>query len=132
MQSPCHYVALFGDPNPPQKDAVESGIYHPHPSTAPFRTNPGDVLLLYCAASYHGHEMDCPGIGIVLACDSLAITYRSIPFETAIPKHKMDSAFTADDSTKFRYVRFNTFWLFEIAQESFARTVNGQRLHWPK
>ncbi len=48
MNAPKHHIAAFGDPKPPEKDAIESGIYHPDMRFAPFRTEPGDLLLLYC------------------------------------------------------------------------------------
>jgi hypothetical protein len=43
MHSPNYFFALFGEPNPPEKDRVESGSYHPHPKAAPFPTKPRNV-----------------------------------------------------------------------------------------
>ena len=69
MQSAQYFFAMFGDPNPPEKDEVESGAYHPNQNTAPYSTQPGDFLLLYCTGGYAGLAMQAPGIGIVLAVD---------------------------------------------------------------
>ena len=90
MFSPTYFFALFGDPNPPEKDTIESGLYHPHPDTAPFPTKPGDVLLLYCAASYQKYPLQIPGIGVILKLDEKVINYRYLPFAEPIPKYRID------------------------------------------
>jgi len=131
MSSPSYFFALFGDPNPPEKDMVESGLYHPHPDTAPFPTKPGDVLLLYCAASYQEHALQIPGIGVTLKSDEKVISYRYLPFAEAIPKYKIDQGFAPDDAGKFKNIRFNRFWLFKISKDSFVRVVGEQRILWP-
>ncbi len=47
MRNLKYFFAMFGDPTPPLKDTVESGVYHPDSKYAPFPPNVGDVLLLY-------------------------------------------------------------------------------------
>jgi len=131
MTPPNYFFALFGDPRPPEKDTVESGIYHPDPKFAPFPTKPGDILLLYCAKSYLDHPMEVPGLGIVFHTDDQTVNYRYLPFVEAIPKSKIDQAFEPDDIDKFRKIWLPAFWLFEISKESFVRTVGEQRILWP-
>lgn len=129
---PRYFFAMFGEPQPPFKDAVESGVYHPDPNTAPFPVTPGDVLLLYCTGSYPRHEMEVPGVGMVIGVDDEAIEYRYLPFVMPIPKHMIDSHFMPDDLQKFGNRRFSTFWLFELSKESFTGTVgSSMTIDWP-
>ena len=131
MSSPKYFFAMFGNPKPPEKDTVESGIYHPDPKHAPFPTKPGDVLLLYCTSSYSKHPMQAPGIGIVLHTDDEIVYYRYLPLSRPIPKERIEHEFQPDDADKFKNRRFSGFWLFEISRESFARAVGDQAIAWP-
>lgn len=76
MSSPHYFFAMFGEPISPDKDIVESGVYHPDLKSAPFPTQPGDILLLYCIENYTAHPMQVPGLGIVLHTDNTIICYR--------------------------------------------------------
>jgi hypothetical protein len=127
-----YFVAVFGDPQPPQKTAVESGEYAPDPKYAPFEAEPGDVMLLYCTSSYPRFSMQIPGIGIVLSADSEQILYRWLPFNDAIAKSQIDKSFEPTDVRKFGNVRFSSHWLFEISQVSFNQTVEGQSINWDR
>jgi hypothetical protein len=131
MQLPHYYCAVFGDPKPPEKDEVESGVYHPNPKTGTFLTRPGDLLILYCTRGYAGREMEVPGIGVVLDQDDQAVRYRYLPLATPIPKAKIERAFVAADLEKFKNRRFSGFWLFEIASASFSATVDIPEIAWP-
>ena len=122
---------MFGDPKPPEKDTVESGIYHPDPKTAPFPTRPGDLLLLYCTDGYHEHSMQIPGIGVVLYTTNEIIGYRYLPLSKPIPKDRIGKHFLQADLEKFKNRRFSTFWLFEIAHASFVATVGISDIAWP-
>lgn len=47
MTSPKYFFAMFGDPRPPEKDSIESGIYHPDPSiSSQFPTERKDQLFM--------------------------------------------------------------------------------------
>lgn len=46
LDLPKYFISVLGDPKPPHKDTVESGVYHPDPKYAPFLPEPGDILLL--------------------------------------------------------------------------------------
>jgi hypothetical protein len=68
MNRPKCFVAVFGDPQP-GKNRVDSGEYHPDSRYAPFQTEPGHLMLLYCTGSYPRQPMKIPGIGVVLSTD---------------------------------------------------------------
>jgi hypothetical protein len=131
MKSPNYFLAIFGDPKPPEKDTVESGIYHPDPRHAPFGTNPGDVLLLYCTGGYAEHPMRAPGLGVVLQSDDESVQYRYLPLVEPISKERIEQEFEPSDADKFRNRRFAGFWLFEISRGSFARAVGDKTIKWP-
>ncbi len=129
MANPQYYIAVFGDPDSPDKDLVESGVYRPSSDPLPVRT--GDILLLYCTGGYKGHEMEVPGIGVALAVDDKAIRYRYLPFLVPISKNDLDRTLDETDLHKFRNIRFNTFRLLEISKTSFARSVASKAIAWP-
>ncbi len=128
---PKFFVAIFGDPQQPNKSLVESGEYDPDPKYAPFPTKPGDLMLLYCTNSYPGRSMQIPGIGVVLSTDRRWVRYRYLPFAVAIPKSRIDAAFDPTDLDKFKNIRFSSYWLFEISRSSFSGTVANQQIDWP-
>src|SRR5258708_24978419 len=129
--SPKYFVAIFGEPKP-GKSLVESGQYDPDPIYAPFDTKPGDVMLLYCTASYGKYSKEIPGLGIVLQTDIKWVRYQWLPFKEPIPKVTIDAAFEAADIAKFKNIRRKSFWLFEISQPSFVQTVDSQAVAWDK
>jgi len=131
MNAPRYYLSVFGDPKPPDKDAIESGIYHPDPKFAPFPTEPGDFLLLYCTAGYAEHAMCVPGIGVVLATNNSEIRYRFLPLTRKIPKSELETKLHPTDKKKFSNIRFSSHWLFEISRQSFVKAVADQGVLWP-
>jgi hypothetical protein len=120
MSSPRYFFAVFGDPMPPSKDTVESGIYHPHPKYAPFAPRPGDFLLLYCTNGYAKYSKSSPGFGIVRRLDDLIIEYDYNAFKVPIPLGDIRNAFSMDEKAKLKNIRFNNHWLFELRKESFS------------
>ncbi len=130
MNNPKYFVAVFGDPQQPNKSLVESGEYDPDPRYAPFSPKPGDVMLLYCTGSYLQRFMQVPGVGVVLGTDMQWIKYRWLPFKEAIPKARIDTAFEAADLAKFGNIRFSSHWLFEISAGSFSATIADQQVEW--
>ncbi len=131
MNTPKCYVAVFGDPQQPNKSLVESGEYDPDPKYAPFPTAPGDLLLLYCTNSYPGRAKQIVGIGVVLATDNHWVTYRWLPFKHPIPKSRFDAGFDQVDRQKFGNIWMSSHWLFEISLKSFSDTVLNQEIDWP-
>lgn len=130
MSKPRYFISVFGKPDPPDKDLIESGIYHPEPKYAPFSPDPGDILLVYCTAGYISHSMVSPGIGIVLGKDSRKIHYRWVPFADAVPRSVIDQRFDPDDLKKLGNIRFSSQWLFEISRDSFSKTVRDRAIQW--
>ncbi|MCI0561663.1 MAG: hypothetical protein MN733_24505 [Nitrososphaera sp.] len=131
MAGPRYFFAMFGEPDPPDKDTIESGVYHPDARLAPFPVMPGDILLLYCTESYTKHAMRVPGVGVATRVDDTVVEYRYLPLKESLPKSKLEQAFRPDDLDKFNNRRFSTFWLFEIARASFVATVGQSTLEWP-
>ena len=130
MNDPSYYVAVFGEPEPPGKDKVDSGIHHPDENRSPFPTKPGDILLLYCTGSYIGHFMQVPGVGIVIETKSTSIHYRYLPFSKPISKDEIDANFDDDDKERFKLIRFSSHWLFEISRNSFTKTIGKRSIAW--
>src|SRR3989442_651688 len=75
IATPKYHYFVVGDPDPPEMDEVESGIYHPK-ARPPFPVGLGDLLLLYCTGSYAAHPMEVPGIGVATRIDHSVVEYR--------------------------------------------------------
>ncbi len=131
MKAPKYFLSVFGDPKPPYKDTIESGIYHPNSKFAPFPTDPGDFLLIYCTAGYIEHSMCVPGIGVVLHTNETEVHYRYLPLTKAISKNELDINLDPLDKKNFSNIRFSTFWLFEISKDSFSRSIGDRSVLWP-
>jgi hypothetical protein len=129
MSSPRYFFAVFGDPKPPSKDTVESGIYHPDPKYAPFPARLGDLLLLYCTNGYAKYPKSSPGFGVVRRLDDLIIEYDYNAFRKPIPIKDIRNAFILDDKAKRINIRFSSHWLFELNKQSFS-TVKDRDGHF--
>ena len=123
INNPSFYVTVFGDPKPPGKDKVESGIHHPDENRSPYPTKPGDILLLYCTGSYHDHFMQVPGIGVVIETKSTSIHFRYLPLSKPISKYEIDASFDDDDKEKLKLIRFSSHWLFKISKTVFQKRL---------
>ena len=75
--------------------------------------------------------MSAPGIGIVLTKTKDSIFYRYLPFSSPISKDHIDKTFTDEDRNKFTNIIFNTYWLFNISNESFSNATMGLIIDWP-
>lgn len=131
MKKPTYYVAVFGKPEPPDKDTVDSGRYFLGIRGTDTPGERGDILLLYSTTSYADNFISVTGIGIVLTRTKESIFYRYLPFTSPIPKDQIDKAFTDEDRKKFTNIRFNTYWLFDISHESFRNATRGLIIDWP-
>jgi len=131
MKAPQYYLAVFGNPKPPGKDTIESGIYHPDSKFTPFPTKPGDILLLYCTWGYSEHPMEVPGVGVVLKTTSNEIFYRFLPLTRPISKYELDDKLDPTDKDKLSLIRFSSHWLFEISKQSFLDAVGDRDVLWP-
>ena len=131
MERPKYYFAMFGDPDPPKKDKVESGTYHLGIRGTDIPGEPGDIILLYCTSGYMEHFMEVPGIGIILNKDTESIYYRYLPLSSPISKEYIDKYFADDDLAKYNNRRFSSFWCFEISRESFCGVLRNISINWP-
>jgi len=131
MNAPKYYLSVFGDPKPPDKDTIESGIYHPNSKFAPFPPEPGDFLLLYCTAGYSEHPMKVPGIGVVLETTNTEIHYRYLPLTKTISRDELDRKLDPIDKKKLSNIRFSSHWLFKISRQSFLKAVGDRGVLWP-
>jgi hypothetical protein len=131
MKNPTYYVAVFGKPEPPDKDTADSGRYYLGRRGTDTPGERGDILLLYCTANYADNSMSVPGIGIVLTKTKESIFYRYLPFTLPISKDQIDKAFTDEDRNKFTNIRFNTYWVFNISHESFSNATRDLIINWP-
>src|SRR3990170_1421201 len=110
MKKPTYYVAVFGKPEPPDKDTVDSGRFY----------------LGLRGTDTPGERGD-----IVLTKTKDSIYYRYLPFSSSISKDQLDNAFTEEDRNKLISIRSNTYWLFDIALESFSNATRGVLINWP-
>lgn len=82
--------------------------------------------------------MGCPacngsaGLGVVLDSNNQCVNYRWLPFVHPIPKLTIDQQFDANDLNHFGLIRFDRFWLFEISQSSFSKTVGAANIAWQR
>jgi len=114
-----------------RKDLTLSGVYHPDPKFAPFPTEPGDFLLLYCTTGYAEYSMSIPGVGVVLVTTNSEIHYRYLSLTKMISKYELESKLDSTDKDKFSNIRFSSHWLFEISRRSFLNAVADRGVFWP-
>jgi len=131
MKKPAYYLAVFGKPDPPDKDTVDSGRYYLGIRGTDTPGERGDIILLCCTSSYSEDTIIAPGIGIVLTKNKESIFYRYLPFSSPISKDKIDETFTGEDRKKLSSIKFNTYWLFDISSESFSNATRGVFINWP-
>ena len=131
MRNPTYYVAIFGNPDLPNKDFVESGRYHLGIRGTTIPGERGDIMLLYCTEGYPGHLMSVPGIGVVLTKTSDSIFYRYLPFVKPITRNDIDMHFMDEDKKKFSGIGCNSCWLFEISRNSFCAAIENSSIEWP-
>lgn len=131
MKEPRHFLAVFGKPEQPDKDTVDSGRFYLGQRGADTPGDRGDLMLLYCSATDEEYSMSAPGIGIILTKTKEFIFYRYLPFSLQITKDHIEKTFTGDDSSKLKSVKSNTYWLFDISDESFRKATSGVSIIWP-
>ncbi|MFA6148931.1 MAG: hypothetical protein WC899_12055 [bacterium] len=131
MKKPAYYLAVFGKPEPPEKDTADSGRYPLGIRGTDTPGDRGDILLLCCAAGQAENSMSVPGIGIVLTKTKESIFYRYLPFSTPVSKEQLDKALTDEDRNKFSGIQLNTYWLFDMSHESFRNATRGLMISWP-
>ncbi len=130
MKEPRYFLAVFGDPIPPDRDAVESGKYYLGTTKVAITAERGDILLLYCTDAYSEHSLSVPGIGVVLTKYNDCIFYRYLPLAVPISRDQILGSFTEEDKRSFLNIRYNSFRMFEISRQSFLDTVRNASINW--
>ncbi len=131
MKDPKHFLAAFGKPEQPDKDTADSGRFYLGQRGTDTPGERGDLMLLYCAASNDAYLVSAPGIGIILTKTKEFIFFRYLPFPSPITKDHIEKTFTVDDSNKIKSAKSNTYWLFDISDESFRKATSGVLINWP-
>jgi hypothetical protein len=131
MKEPKYFLAVFGKPELPDKDTVDSGRYYLGQRGTDTPGERGDLMLLYCTATDEEYFMSAPGIGIILTKTKEFIFYRYLPFSLPITKDHIEKTFAEDDANKLKSIRSNTYWLFDISNESFRKATSGVLINWP-
>lgn len=130
MSKPRYFIAVFGELEK-GKDGVEFGSYCPNPKHPPSATA-GDVLLLYCTASYPNYHQEAPGLGIVLRSAPDRVEYRWLPLARSIPRDSLKASLDSHEATRFGQLHFGHNWLIDISPESFSRTMGDRTVAWGK
>ena len=130
MNKPRCFIAVFGELEQ-GKAAVESGTYGNNPKHPP-STIAGDVLLLYCTASYPNYHQEAPGLGIVLKSAPDRIDYRWLPFAKPIPRSSISNGLDPQAAERFAQLHFGHNWLIDISLESFSKIIGDRTLVWGK
>ena len=125
-ESPRCYFAVYADPTLPGHVTIEGG--HFGNRAMPTNMRPGDMVLLYCTATYPGHAKSVPGIGLVTAVDhgQRDFNYDYVPFEVPIPLEFVRFAMSDVDQQRVANIRYE--WLFQISRESFRAVMQGTKL----
>ena len=128
---PHSYIAVFGDPHALGHVHVEDGGYGHR--NQPAELAPGDMLLLYCTGTYTRYPRSVPGIGMVTTVDKADkhFAYEYLPFRRALPLELLRFRMLGPDQDKLANIRFDTYWFFRIANESFAAVMQGALLGKP-
>lgn len=124
-RKPRYYLAVFGDPTLPDHVTVEEGHFGVDSGWPPELAE-GDHVLLYCTGSYRLYPKSVPGVGVVEEVDHdnrrFFFDYKGL--DKRVPLDELRLAFQPDDRVKLANIRFDSFWLFEIAAKSY-RNVMG-------
>lgn len=131
MKEPKYYLAVFGKPELPDKDTVDSGKFYLGKRGTDTPGERGDIMLLYCTDSDTDYFKSVRGIGVILTRVREFIFYRYLPLSSLISKDKLENAFTGDDKNKLTSIRSNTYWLYDISNESFVNATRGVLINWP-
>ena len=121
---PRYYLAVFGDPIQPDHVTVEEGRFGVL-SGWPIDLAEGDRVLLYCTGGYALYPKSVPGVGVVAEVDhdNRRFFYDYRRLDRPVPLDVLRLAFHPDDRVKLANIRFDSFWLFEIAVKSYRGVV---------
>ena len=103
---------------------VEEGHFGVDSGWPPALTE-GDRVLLYCTGSYRLYPKSVPGVGVVeeVDCDNRRFFFDYKGLDKRVPLDELRLAFQPDDRVKLANIRFDSFWLFEIAAKSYRNVI---------
>ena len=125
-RSTRYYLAVYADPDLPGHVTVESGTFGNR--AMPRDMAPGDVVLIYCTATYRQYPKASPGIGLVTRVDHTErrYWYDFLPFAEPVPLDYIRLCMAGQDAVRFANIRRE--WLFPISRESFDAVMQGALL----
>ena len=132
-RKPRYFFLAFGAPYS-DKHPVEGGRYpHHKPYVSNLRVTRGDVMLLYCAGGYPGHDQEAPGIGVVtdiqLEADSEISYYRYLPLDHPVDLDTLKASIKElQNRSNFSLIGN---WLIKIARHSFRKATMEKGIDWP-
>lgn len=130
QRKPRYFFALFGDPTA-GKPKVETGSYPHKGYISSLNMIPGDVMLLYCAGSYHTHFMEAPGIGIVLDTTEDCVSYQYFPLDQPVGWDTIKESLKKY-TNRLQVLLTKGNWLWEIDDSAaFRDVVKGRQIDWP-
>ncbi len=127
LNTPPHcYVAVYADPALPGHVTVEGGTFGNR--GMPANMGPGDMVLVYCTASYRRWAKSAPGIALVTKVDhdEKRYWYDFLPFTEPVALDFIRMCMTGPDVERFANIRYE--WLFQISRDSFRAVMQGARL----
>ena len=133
---PKYFVTTFGEPYA-HKHPVNGACYPHRPGwVRRLGVEEGDVMLLYCAAKYPGHDREAPGIGIVLRTEigqaEDIIYYRYLPFEQPLKREAIVACLDEAEKRKFTVPHYIANWVIEVKNPASLRKVLCKRaINWP-
>ncbi len=130
-QKPNYFFVLFGKKYAPTRP-VEGGVYplsNRYVSREGVTT--GDVMLLYCAGDYPGHDKEAPGVGIVICTETggaeEVIYYQYFPLDKAVPLGTIRATIPG--------LRPRLDWIRNCVQKisnaDFRAALAGRQIDWP-
>ncbi|MEW6721592.1 MAG: hypothetical protein AB1346_14190 [Thermodesulfobacteriota bacterium] len=131
MKGPGYFMAVFGTPEPPDKDSVDSGRFFLGQRGADTPGERGDLMLLVHSAD-DDRFMTATGVGVILTKTGGFIFYRYLPFSSPIPGSRLEEAFDKNDANTLKGIRPNSYWLFDLSGESFRNAAGGSSVDWAK
>ncbi len=134
---PRYFLITFGAAHAAEHP-VEGGVYpHEKGFVSSSGIVAGDVMLLYCAGSFNGHNNEFPGLGVVtsteIGSEKESIYYQYFPLchPISVDWDTMKVTIPELAPPGNRIWRYRGNWLRQIASSSFRAAIAGRQVDWP-
>ena len=131
-RKPRYFFLAFGAVHTAAHPVDGGGYPHRRGFIGSSGVEPGDVMLLYCAGGYPGHDMEAPGIGVVIGTQTggseEAIYYQYFSLDSPVEWDTIKNIPELENCTNFTLAGN---WLREISNTSFKKAIAGRRIEWP-